>query len=237
MVKLDTAGGWENSATAWIAEMGERGDFAREFVLDPVLLRRVGLGTYHKALDVGCGEGRFCRFLHELGIDAVGLDPAPSLIERAKRMDPGGEYHIGFAEQMPFENEAFDLVVTCMSLISVADLDRGIAEMARVLQPSGILLVANLHSLITAGVGPEGEEGISSRFRATSYFDRCAKRVEWGGLDVLNWHRPLADYLQAFLRQGLTLRWFCEPTPVGADPELAEPFNQSPHFVVMEWLK
>jgi SAM-dependent methyltransferase len=233
----DIADGWETSAKAWIATIGERGDFAREFILDPSMFRRIRAGTYHQALDVGCGEGRLCRFLHAIGVDAIGLDPAPSLIEHAAKMDPGGDYRIGSAEEMPFDNESFDLVVSCMSLMSMAKPDKAIAEMVRVLRRSGTLLVANLHSVITAGLGLRREGDVGSRFEATSYFARSAKRVTWSRIDVINWHRPLEDYLQAFLREGLALRSFSEPTPVGADPKLAAPFAQIPHFVVMEWLK
>ena len=36
--------------------MGERGDWGREHVLDPVMLGRVAAGGFDRALDVGCGE-------------------------------------------------------------------------------------------------------------------------------------------------------------------------------------
>lgn len=56
--------GWEESATAWIETLGAYGDPARRLVLDPAVLERVELcGIGGKALDVGCGEGRFCRLL------------------------------------------------------------------------------------------------------------------------------------------------------------------------------
>jgi hypothetical protein len=47
---------WEPSAQAWIASMGERGDrgdWGREHVLDPVMLSRVAAGRFGRALDVG----------------------------------------------------------------------------------------------------------------------------------------------------------------------------------------
>ena len=58
--------GWESSAQAWIdsmGERGERGDWGRQHVLDPVMMARVASGQFGNALDVGCGEGRFCRML------------------------------------------------------------------------------------------------------------------------------------------------------------------------------
>ena len=54
---------WQASADAWIAVMGEFGDFGRRYVLDPVMLPRALSWSLKKSLDVGCGEGRFCRML------------------------------------------------------------------------------------------------------------------------------------------------------------------------------
>jgi SAM-dependent methyltransferase len=230
-------GGWEKSAEAWIAAMGEQGDFARQFILDPALLERIRASRYRNALDVGCGEGRFCRLLRTVGVHATGLDPAPSLLEQAARLDPHGSYLVGAAEELPFESESFDLVVCYMSLLCVADLARASAQIVRVLQPSGTLLIANLHSVVTAGIGLRSGNDIVSRFDNTPYFECVPKQVKWDGIDVLNWHRPLSTYFQTFLEKGLELRWFCEPVPVRADPRLTAPFEQIPHFFIMEWQK
>ena len=105
------AQGWEASAPAWIAAMGARGDFARKYILDPPLAVRIGQGGFYRALDVGCGEGRCCRMLRSMGVVPFGIDPTPSLIARARALDPQGEYCIGRAERLPFEDAAFDVVL------------------------------------------------------------------------------------------------------------------------------
>ena len=81
--------GWEISAQAWIDSMGARGDWAREHVLDPVMLGRVGAGRFRTALDVGCGEGRFCRLLKAAGVTATGIDPTAALLETASQRGHG----------------------------------------------------------------------------------------------------------------------------------------------------
>lgn len=59
--------GWDQSADAWVASLGEAGDFSRRHVLDgPMTARVAALGPV-RALDVGCGEGRFCRILRGWG--------------------------------------------------------------------------------------------------------------------------------------------------------------------------
>ena len=59
--------GWDESAAAWIAEQGEDGDYGRTFVLDAPMVERIRGRGFKTALDVGCGEGRFCRILRASG--------------------------------------------------------------------------------------------------------------------------------------------------------------------------
>jgi len=64
---------WEKSAAAWVTEIGEHGDWGRRYVLDRVMLGRIGGRQFVRALDVGRGVGRFCRMLKAYGIPYVGI--------------------------------------------------------------------------------------------------------------------------------------------------------------------
>jgi len=138
--------GWQDSADAWVADMGESGDFGRRYVLDPVMLPRAVARSPGNALDVGCGEGRFCRMLQSRGVEAVGVDPTPALVSVARTRDPRGTYVKATAERLPFREEAFDLVVSYLSLIDIQDVEAAVPEMARVLRPGGavVFLTANM---------------------------------------------------------------------------------------------
>ncbi|HEY4201311.1 MAG TPA: class I SAM-dependent methyltransferase [Devosiaceae bacterium] len=231
--------GWEESAAAWIAGLGAEGDFARRFVLDQPMLERVGQSGARNALDVGCGEGRFCRMLAARGVGATGIDPSPSLIGEARRLDPKGDYRIAAAEELPFDEAAFELVVAYLSLIDIADLKAAITEMSRVLRPGGQLLIANLTSFYSAS-NPTGwidEADGTRRFLIDNYMGERADWVAWRGLRVINWHRPLSAYMGLLLDAGLTLRHFDEPLPHGGDPKQAEFFRRVPSFLIMAWEK
>lgn len=82
--------GWVESASAWIASMGDRGDYAREFVLDAPMMERVRAKEFEVALDIGCGGGRFCRMMQACGIRTVGVDPVETLIQHARYLDSQG---------------------------------------------------------------------------------------------------------------------------------------------------
>jgi len=211
--------GWVESAQAWIADM-ERGDFSREFVLDAPMLARVRARSVERALDVGCGEGRFCRMLRALGIATVGIDPTQGLIERAAQLDPGGDYRLGRAEALEFPAQSFDLVVSYLTLIDIDDAAAAVTEMARVLRPGGSLLIANLAGAITAG---------------DDYFGEHAQWTQWRGIRVRNWHRPLQRYMELLLAQQLRLRWFEEPQPSGGDAAIVERYRRMPWHYIMEW--
>ena len=56
----DMPSDWDQSAKAWIASVETGSDFARIAVLDRPMLEAVRTSGAKTALDVGCGEGRFC---------------------------------------------------------------------------------------------------------------------------------------------------------------------------------
>lgn len=234
--------GWNESAEAWIADMGEHGDFTRRFVLDPMMTGRIAGRAFATALDVGCGEGRFCRMLRRHGIRPVGIDPTAALLRRARALDPDGDYREGRAEQLPFEADAFDLVVSYLTLIDIPDLDAAVAEMARVLRPGGTLLIANLASFVTANGEAahwvRDDAGRPLHFPVDRYLEERTYWTSWRGIRIHNWHRPFGRYMAALLGQGLVLGFFAEPDAVaGADPEMAERYRRAPYCLVMEWTK
>jgi SAM-dependent methyltransferase len=233
--------GWQSSAAAWIAEMGELGDFGRRYVLDPVMLPRAVAGAPRNALDVGCGEGRFCRMLKSQGVDSVGIDPTPALIAAARARDAGGPYLKASAERLPFRDETFDLVVSYLSLIDIPDLQAAIGEMARVLRPGGAMLIANLTSFNTAR-GDLGwikdRSGQRLYYPIDHYLEERATWIEYRGIRVVSHHRPLSTYLRALLGAGLVLTYFDEPLPTpNAPASRARGYARVPWFLVMEWLK
>jgi SAM-dependent methyltransferase len=231
--------GWEASAAAWIADMGEAGgDFSRRHVLDAPMLARVARLPVGRALDVGCGEGRFCRMLRQRGWDVTGIDPTHALLDEARRHDPAGHYEEGAAEALTFADGAFDLVVSYLSLIDIPDMRRAIAEMSRVLAPGGALLVAHLNGFATSGGWIKDAGGRRLHFAFDHYLEERSRWEAWRGIRILNHHRPLSAYIQTFLGQGLTLTHFDEPAPAPDAPaERADDYRRAPWHCVMEWRK
>lgn len=231
--------GWDESADAWIGEMGHDGDWGRRHVLDAPMLARVTDRGFRHAVDLGCGEGRFCRRLKTLGIATIGIDPTIALIEQARRLDPGGDYRIEPAEAMSLADRSCDLAVAYLSLIDIDDLRGAIAEAHRVLQPGGTFLIANLQGYNTASIadGWTHEPDGSRRFCIDHYLEERPIWSAWRGIRIRNWHRPMQAYMAGLLDAGFELRHFAEPGPHGADDDKARRYRRVPNFLLMEWQK
>lgn len=230
--------GWQSSAAAWIKRTGDEGDFARAFVLDQPMLDRATSYQPQNALDVGCGEGRFCRKLAQHGIAVTGLDPVLAMVDEAQARHEPGTYVQGFAEDLPFPDASFDLVVSYLVLIDIDDAKTAIAEMARVLRPGGHILVANLSSFATSSAtqGTRICRETGAALRPLGLYLRTDKQwYEWDGVRVQNWHRPLSFYMQCFLDAGLILTHFDEPQPHGGPENRLRDYQTMPFLMTMDW--
>ncbi len=174
--------------------------------------------------------------LQPLGIRTLGIDPTEALVARAITLDPEGDYRVGTAERLDFEDQRFDLVVSYLSLIDIPQLGTALTEMARVLRPGGSLLVANLTGFTTAGMVFGGRRPRGAD-RHAGYLDEHSSQVSWGDISIRNWHRPLETYMTGLLDAGLQLRHFSEPRPQGGPPEKVRRYLKAPYFLIMEWTK
>lgn len=76
----------------------------------------IGLQPGARVLDAGCGFGRTCGVLRELGYDAVGVDISPAVIAEAQRRNPGPTYLVhDLTKPLPDEVERFDAIVNVYS--------------------------------------------------------------------------------------------------------------------------
>jgi ubiquinone/menaquinone biosynthesis C-methylase UbiE len=155
------------------------------------------------ALDAACGTGRHGAYLASLGHEVIGVDTSPEMLARAREKVPDGEFHEADLHDVPLADDSVDLVVCAIALSHVANLAQALAELVRVLRPSGHMVVSDSCGLIgdiglpLVRIGPDGE---------------------FGYMPV--WSRLAGDYLAAALPLGLQVRR-CEevrrPSPLVDD--------------------
>ena len=99
-----------------------------------------------RVLDVGCATGALLGLLAARLPDAelAGIDPAPRMLAAARKRLDGVRLEQAAAERLPFADGSFDLVVSAMSFDHWTDQALGLAECARVLDPGGGLVLADL---------------------------------------------------------------------------------------------
>ncbi len=94
--------------------------------------------------DLGCGPGHVARYLTDRGAHVEGLDLSPEMIEEARAAHPGLVFRIGDLFALPYESGSLRGAVLFYSIVhlATAELGRPFAELARVLAPGGLALVA-----------------------------------------------------------------------------------------------
>jgi SAM-dependent methyltransferase len=140
-------------------------------------------------VDVGCGDAALTHLLAEAtGARVVGIEPEPSGFELAKRAlfraDSSAEVVLGKGEELPFEDEKASLVVLCEVLEHVPVADTLLKEAARILDPSGVLLLST-----PQWQSDDLREHHVHEYRARELKDICARFFEH--VDIMVGDPPL----------------------------------------------
>ena len=109
--------------------------------LSPQLADLAGLRAGQRALDVGCGPGALTtELVVRLGADAVAAaDPSEPFVEAARARHPGVEVALAGAENLPFDDGAFDAALAQLVVSFMSDPVAGLAEMRRVTRAGGVV--------------------------------------------------------------------------------------------------
>jgi demethylmenaquinone methyltransferase/2-methoxy-6-polyprenyl-1,4-benzoquinol methylase len=105
------------------------------------------LGAGDSALDVACGTGDLAIELsRRVGADGevIGSDFAQEMLERARVKAPALQWDLGNALDLPYVSNRFDAATVGFGARNFSDLDRGLAEMARVVKPGGRVVVLEI---------------------------------------------------------------------------------------------
>lgn len=134
----DNAGEWDTIRALHVAE-----DAVEKAILDAV-----GDRPFESLLDLGTGTGRVLELLHPFYNRATGVDTSPNMLAVARaNLDQAGianvQVRLGDIYNLALPRNAFDLVTVHQVLHYLDEPDRALAEAARVLRPSGRLLIVD----------------------------------------------------------------------------------------------
>jgi SAM-dependent methyltransferase len=169
-----------------------------------------------RALDVGCGPGALtAQLVQRLGSGAVSaIDPSAAFVEAIRDRFPKIGVQRGVAERLPFADGTFDAALAQLVVHFMTDPAAGLAEMARVTRPGG--LVAACVWDHAGGAGPlaafwqavhdldpsaRDEAGLPGA-RQGQLADLCAaaglRHIEPGSLTVEIWFATFTDWWEPF---------------------------------------
>jgi ubiquinone/menaquinone biosynthesis C-methylase UbiE len=137
-----------------------------------------------RVLEIGVGSGLNLPLYTNRAKEVLGLEPHPKLLKMASEKAGQVPFKLieGFAESIPLDDASVDTVVTTWTLCTIPDVTAALAEMRRVLRPSGRLLFV--------------EHGLSPDAKVSKWQDRLTpvwKRVA-GGCHL---NRPIAALVEA----------------------------------------
>lgn len=99
------------------------------------------MGRQLRVLDVGCGDGLLLMGLVSLDVELWAVDLNELRIRRARDRVPSVKFCLGNATCLGFQSGSFDVVIASHLLEHLNDDQAGLAELARVLTPRGLLLI------------------------------------------------------------------------------------------------
>ncbi len=162
------------------------------------LAQRLSIQKNQQVLDVACGLGQWIKVCTELGAVAAGVDISEKAIDICKQDSPDIEFHAVPAENLPFDDNRFDLVTCLGSLEHFVDPIKSIKEMIRTAKHDAtfILLVPNADFLtrklgLFAGTKQvEAKEEVRALTEWNQLFESAGLVIEdrWKDLHVLSWY-------------------------------------------------
>jgi 2-polyprenyl-6-hydroxyphenyl methylase / 3-demethylubiquinone-9 3-methyltransferase len=109
------------------------------------------------ALEVGCGGGILTEEIAKMGFITTGIDPSEQSVANAQKHAKDNNlkinYEIGVGENLPFQNNSFDVVFCCDVLEHVYDVPKVISEISRVLKSKGIFIYDTFNRTLLSKIG------------------------------------------------------------------------------------
>lgn len=222
---------WDRTADWYDGLVGREGsEYHREIVL-PGAYRLLAPEPGDSVLDIGCGQGVFCRYLSERSVRATGIDASSKLIALARKMKKRTameSYQILDSSHMEgLPDDAFDAAVTILAVQNMPDPAAVARETLRVVKRGGKLLWVLVHPCFRtprqSSWGYDETKKLQYR-RVDLYLSPLAIPIQTHpgkrpDLVTHTYHRPLSDFINALGENG----WYVVRTEEWASHKTSQP--------------
>ncbi len=195
---------WHKNAAPWIVAIQEHQIESRNLVTNGAIVDAVVSCGGSRVLDIGCGEGWLTRELSLQGMQVLGVDIVPKLIDRAQLNVSDARFKVLSYEEIVAGKlaEKFDVAVANFSLLGDKSVTSLFQSMRSILNPQGRFIVQTMHPAIACGSPP--------------YLDGW-RSGSWAGFspdftDPAPWYfRTLTTWINLYISNGFSLVEFREP--------------------------
>jgi len=197
-------------------------DHYRDVIL-PGALRLLDLGGAKRVLDVASGQGMLCRALAERGIESVGVEAAPRLVEladeRSRGFDPRPRFELGDARELGrMQLGDFDRIACIMALTNIEPIQPVIAACQSKLRPGGAFVCVIAHPAFRIpkrsrwewsrdAAGAHRQSRVVDAYLSSVRVPIVANPGEVAAgarpLETWTFHRPLEFYVRSLAQAGL----------------------------------
>jgi 2-polyprenyl-3-methyl-5-hydroxy-6-metoxy-1,4-benzoquinol methylase len=147
---------WYKNAAPWIVAVRERQIASRRLITDRSIVDAVVSCGAKTVVDIGCGEGWLTRELAVRGMEVLGVDIVPELIETAQKSGTQRFALLSYEEiAMGKLSERFDLAVANFSLLGDESVMGLFRSMKSILHPQGHFIVQTMHPTIAGEENPD----------------------------------------------------------------------------------
>ena len=206
---------WENVATWYDSLVGERGTDFHQTIVMPGALRLLELKAGERVLDIGCGQGVFCRQLHSKGVSVVGIDASLRMIQSAKQRSPKDiRFEILNAEKLAQANlGTFDAAACLLAIQNMEHLDVVLKGCSDALRKSGRLVMVMTHPAFRiprqSGWGWDEQRKLQYR-RVDRYMSPLKVPIQMHpgsdpGQVTWTFHRSIETYVKSLTASGFVI--------------------------------
>ena len=199
---------WSNAPREYIKEFGDNGDFARQFILNPVIFKILEDVGGKAILDAGCGQGYLARLLAKRGARVTGIEPAEPFISYAIEQEQSQPLRIKYIQAdlsaLDIALPAFDVVIANMVFMDIPDYQNAIRNCLRLLRQGGSFIFSITHPCFE---GSSSDYRIEGHLKIKEYFNEYDVKQRFG----YAFHRPLSHYINTVIRNGGTIIEVVEP--------------------------
>lgn len=230
---------WDENADVWYEAAQKGYDIWRDYLNTPAFFNMLPDVADLSGLDIGCGDGHNSRLLAQRCKSLVAVDLSDKFIELNKRHVPPRNliFQKACATDLPFPSEHFDFITATMSFMDMAEWDAALAEIYRVLSPTGFLQFSIIHPCFNEHLGQwvKDENGKTDGFLMKNYFEEMVGKIhEWQHIKapptmkkfkIPRFSKPLSRWFNSIIKAGFSLEEIYEPYASDEDialhPELA----------------